>query len=113
MNAQRQEVVPANSPFTPVRSSLLQRKCHCGGSAGLTGECDACKSKKQLGQPMQTMLRINEPGDEFEQEADRIAEQVMRMADGSYRCDNRSMPMKVRWEECPFCNVQRRVPEYR
>src|SRR5207244_3955184 len=29
--------------------------------------------------PTQTKLAINKPGDEYEQEADRVAEQVMRM----------------------------------
>lgn len=62
--------------------SVLQRKCACGGSAGLTGECEACKSKKLLGQPLQRKLAISEPGDQYEQEADRVAEQVTRMADG-------------------------------
>ena len=60
---------------------LLQRRCACGGAVGLTGECDACKSNKLLGKPLQTKLRINEPGDQYEQEADRVAEQVMRMSD--------------------------------
>jgi hypothetical protein len=70
-------------PITRVTPSLgIQRKCACGRSAGFTGECDTCKSKKLLGQPLQTKLRINEPGDQYEQEADRVAEQVMRMADG-------------------------------
>lgn len=32
--------------FTPVRSPLLQRKCACGNSAGLTGECSQCQKKK-------------------------------------------------------------------
>lgn len=80
----------AYAKWTPVRLSglprpnghVLQPKCACGGSAGLTGECDACKSKKLLGKPLQTKLRINEPGDQYEMEADRVAEQVMRMADG-------------------------------
>ncbi|HEY9755042.1 MAG TPA: hypothetical protein V6C97_07775 [Oculatellaceae cyanobacterium] len=30
---------------------------------------------------IQTKLTINQPGDEYEQEADRVAEQVMRMPD--------------------------------
>ncbi len=30
------------------RSGILQRKCACGGSAGLQGECDECKKKKQV-----------------------------------------------------------------
>jgi hypothetical protein len=46
MSAQRQEAVPANSFFTPVRGRLLQRKCACGGTPGLTGECEECRKKK-------------------------------------------------------------------
>ena len=53
-----------------------------------------------------TKLTINEPGDEYEQEADRVAEQVMRMPDpairlqrkcgcggtsGACECDNQSL----------------------
>lgn len=67
----------------PVRGgAVLQRKCACGGSAGITGECEACTSKKLLGQRLQRKLAISEPGDQYEQEADRVAEQVMRMSEG-------------------------------
>ncbi|NMG11603.1 DUF4157 domain-containing protein [Brasilonema sp. UFV-L1] len=34
------------SSFTPVKSGLLQRKCSCGGSAGLTGECTGCQKNR-------------------------------------------------------------------
>lgn len=55
---------------------FLQRKCACGGSAsGLTGECEECSKKKTMG--LQTKLRVNESGDVYEQEADRVAEQVL------------------------------------
>jgi hypothetical protein len=57
----------------------LQRKCACGGSSGLTGACSECEKKKLLGKPVQTELRVSEPGDHYEQEADRAVEQVMRM----------------------------------
>jgi hypothetical protein len=66
----------------PPRSNLLQRQCACGGSAGMTGECETCKGKKLLGKPLQRNLAISEPGDQYEQEADRVAEQVMRMEGG-------------------------------
>jgi hypothetical protein len=69
------------SAARPNHGGFLQRKCTCGGSSGLTGSCSDCEKKKLLGQPLQTKLRINEPGDEYEQEADRVAEQVMRMAE--------------------------------
>lgn len=61
---------------------LLQRQCACGGTSNLTGTCSECEKKKMLGQSLQTKLQINEPGDEYEREADRVAAQVMRMPDG-------------------------------
>jgi hypothetical protein len=55
---------------------ILQRKCACGaGASSLTGECGECSKKKMVG--LQMKLRINEPGDMYEQEADRVAEQVL------------------------------------
>jgi hypothetical protein len=67
----------AVKPLQAARANpFLQRKCACGGGAsGLTGECEECSKKKMVG--LQTNLRINEPGDAYEQEADRIAEQVL------------------------------------
>jgi hypothetical protein len=53
----------------------LQRKCSCGGTSDPTGECEECSKKKRLG--LQTKLRVNEPGDRYEQEADEIADQVL------------------------------------
>ncbi len=59
--------------FTPATSSVfpIQRKasCACGGG------CPACQSKPVI----QAKLSVSEPGDIYEQEADRIADQVMRM----------------------------------
>ena len=53
---------------------LLQRKCACGSpTASLTGECAECKSKKRL----QTKLTIGASKDPLEQEADRVADQVL------------------------------------
>ncbi len=54
----------------------LQRKCACGNTAGLSGECEECGRKKMLG--IQAKLVISEPGDQCEREADRIAEEVTR-----------------------------------
>ena len=34
---------------------------------------------------LQTKLTVNEPGDQYEQEADRVAEQVMRMPEPNLR----------------------------
>jgi len=55
---------------------LLQRKCACGGAARLSGDCGKCSDK--LKRPLQTKLEVGRAGDHFEQEADRLAEEVMR-----------------------------------
>src|SRR5206468_8075486 len=66
---------PQNGRVMPASFGLLQRKCACGGALDLTGECTECRKKKRFG--LQTKLKINEPEDIYEQEADRIADQVM------------------------------------
>jgi hypothetical protein len=52
------------------------RKCACGaGASGLSGKCEECSKKKFQG--LQTKLQVNDPGDAYEQEADRVADQVL------------------------------------
>jgi len=60
-------------PPQPVLAAplVVQRKCACGG------ECPACQEEKT--HALQTKLRVNGPGDPYEQEADQVMEQVMRM----------------------------------
>src|SRR5262245_10287749 len=53
----------------------LQRQCSCGNRAIAGGECSECHKKKTFG--LQTKLKVHEPGDSFEQEADLVAEQVL------------------------------------
>jgi hypothetical protein len=60
--------------FSPPNRTL-QRKCACGGTPGPTGECAECK-RKRLG--LQPKLAVNQPGDRYEQEADRVAETIVR-----------------------------------
>ncbi len=59
--------------LSPAPTSLLQRKCAWGGLTGLEGEGESYAGKKRN---LQTKLKIGEPGDGYEQEADRIANQV-------------------------------------
>src|SRR5262245_3150438 len=55
---------------------ILQRKCASCGIHTIAGsECTECTKNNQF--VLQTKLNINEPGDIYEQEADRIADQVM------------------------------------
>lgn len=79
MNTQKQQVnISIESSFTPAPPGLLQRKCACGNHTMGGGECAECSKKKRFG--LQTKLRVNEPGDSYEREADRIADQVMTMS---------------------------------
>ncbi|MDR4480903.1 MAG: DUF4157 domain-containing protein [Nitrospira sp.] len=93
-----QQPVAAKTMASPSQG-LLQRPCACGGSAGLSGECEDCAIKKLLGQPLQKKWQIGAPDDEYEQEADRVADQVMRMPDTSVHHEARSsssMPLVQR-----------------
>ncbi|EDZ67240.1 hypothetical protein NOC27_567 [Nitrosococcus oceani AFC27] len=54
---------------------MLQRKCASCANSG--SECAECRKKRTFA--LQPKLTINEPGDRYEQEADRIAAQVMTM----------------------------------
>lgn len=61
--------------FSRVSVLGLQRKCACGRVAGPTGKCAECGKKHALG--LQPKLTVNQPGDGYEQEADRVADQVL------------------------------------
>lgn len=56
---------------------LLQRKCSCGGSGALslTGECDSCRKAR-----LQRKISIGASNDPLEQDADRVADQVMAIS---------------------------------
>jgi hypothetical protein len=68
-----------HTAVSPAPAFLLQRKCACGGAGGLSGTCSQCAKKKLLGEPLQTKLRVNEPGDAYEREADQVAARVMQI----------------------------------
>lgn len=65
--------------LTPSAGSkgVLQRKCTCGQHAPGGGECASCKNKKKS-PGLQKSLSIGKSNDRYEQEADRVADQVMR-----------------------------------
>lgn len=69
------------SPTANSMSGFLQRKCARGNSTGLPGNCAGCQSKNDG--ILQTKLQISKPGDQYEQEADRIADQVIQMSNSS------------------------------
>jgi hypothetical protein len=69
-------LAPQAKPAGLMTSSqgILQRKCACGSHTSAGGECEECAKKKSL---LQRKLTIGASNDPLEQEADRIAEQVM------------------------------------
>lgn len=65
--------LPATGPSNQ-QDEIIQRKasCACGGG------CPRCQMETS-GEDIQTKLKVSSPGDQYEQQADRIAEQVMHM----------------------------------
>jgi uncharacterized protein DUF4157 len=65
----------------PAASPLLQRKCACGGTPGVSGECEECQEKHlqlKASSSAPSSLTISRPGDPHEREADRMADAVMQ-----------------------------------
>src|ERR1041385_8635736 len=65
----------ASTSAPPMLSNLLQRECVCGGHAGIDRRMRGMPQKEATG--VQTKLKINQPEDIYEQEADRIADEMV------------------------------------
>jgi len=97
---ERPKPEPVKATTSPLHA--LSRKCACGGSTGASGECDDCRTNRLLGKrapgwinssrgsgeagtairkPAQgsrtSRLRLSEPSDACEIEADEVAEKVV------------------------------------
>lgn len=78
--------------FIPVPARPhIQRKCTCWKAASLGGSCVDCHRNQLVGETIQAKLQITEPGNVYEQEADRVAEQVMRMPDAEVNRQDRAV----------------------
>ena len=76
-----------NASISSAPSLLVQRKCACGGVSKLGGQCSKCEKKKLVGgnvPSIQPKLKIGQPNDKYEQEADRVADEVMRMSEPQF-----------------------------
>src|SRR6185369_3720786 len=64
---------------TRIAERFLQRKCAC------SGQCEKCKKTDEvtLGHALQTKISLGAPGDRYEQEADRVSEQVLTTSTNS------------------------------
>jgi hypothetical protein len=93
---------------TPAPSGLLvQRKCACGGHSGAGGSCSRCRANRlsdEDGRLVQPKLNVSHPGDRYEQEADHIADQVMRKPDPAIR--RQTSPEAAKEEEMPQIEVR-------
>ncbi|KAG0089713.1 hypothetical protein BGZ92_004328 [Podila epicladia] len=84
----------ASSNLAAGSGLLLQRKCACESpTSSLADECEECKSKKQLG--LQKKLKIGEPGDVYEQEADHVANEVMAVPVSTFKRNTPSLRSTV------------------
>jgi hypothetical protein len=77
MNTHVQRQLSAQKGFavTSAPSGMLQRTCACGTHTMAGSECMECGSRNRWS--LHTKLQINERGDRDEQDADRIAGQVI------------------------------------
>lgn len=69
-----QQTIAAN--VVQVAPRVLQRQCACGNHTAAGGECTECAKK---GTGLQRKLAIGASNDPLEQEADRVADQVMAL----------------------------------
>lgn len=75
MNRVAVQTATAQAEASQVAAKPLQRSCACGGSAGVGGQCQACAGEKRFG--IQAKLVLGQSGDRYEQEADRVADQIL------------------------------------
>lgn len=73
MHARTTSTLQDSAKSVSGQGPILQRQCACGGRAGASGECASCANKRHL----QTKLSIGASNDPLEQEADRVADQVL------------------------------------
>ncbi len=64
------------STYSRAPSGLLLRKCACGSHTTAGGECNSCRATRERA-GLQAKLVVNEHGDAYEEEADRLAAAVM------------------------------------
>ena len=84
-----------------LEATMLRRDCSCGGTCS---ECGQNAQTEELDRPslqpkpaetrvlICPKLIVSQPGDPYEQEADRVAEEVMRMPEAATRSVHKASP---------------------
>lgn len=65
----------AHQTTSDTQPAVIQRSCACGKETDDAAPCAACSAAGKLN--VQPKLTINPPGDRYEQEADRLADQIV------------------------------------
>lgn len=92
---ERTQHQPGSTFAPPIVSGVLQRKCGCGNHTVAGGECSECAKKKDS---LQRKPVVGPATDTYEQEADRLADQVLAspapraVSDGPTRIQRYSRP---------------------
>jgi len=84
----------------------IQSRCQCGDRSKLSGECNSCRTQKLTG--FQRKLSIGAANDVYEQEADRVADQVMA---NSARSDIGKAPPYIQRYKVPSGGQENSVPD--
>ncbi len=99
--SRRQSVPHANPPRVGAATAQhIQRKsghCACGGG------CPRCQNVL----PIQTKLAVSQPGDLYEQEADRVAERILRMPEPV--AQRQCAACAASGASCPGCEDDKRL----
>ena len=67
---------PALTRARPQTGMPLLRRCTCGGTPGLDGECKACRAKRLQRSALRMPVEVGPVDDPFEREAERVADAV-------------------------------------
>src|SRR5262245_16321101 len=93
----------------PHLANVVQRACACGGPAGLTDNCASCSANDRAGTRVQAKLVVGPVNDPYEQEADRVADHVMRMPDTEIAKPAEKDPGPVIQRLCSGCEEEEQV----
>ena len=94
---------------SPHLANVVQRACACGGSAGLADSCASCSANDLAGTRVQAKLVVGPVNDPYEQEADRVADHVMRMPDTEAATTSEKDPGPVIQRLCSGCEEEEQV----
>src|SRR6185503_8006383 len=93
----------------PHLAKVVQRSCACGESKGMTESCESCAANELAGTRVQAKLVVGPVNDPYEQEADRVADHVMRMPDTDVATTKENDPGPVIQRACNDCEDEEKM----